>query len=107
MYCVKSFVNYFVNFFHYNIYTVNDYIDTEISTCYNIGMDIKQAIKIQMVKSGVKSDSELASRCGWSKANYSNKLQRANFKLSDLETIAEALGCNLVIEFVEKERSKL
>lgn len=71
-------------------------------------MDIRQKIKVQMIKSGIKSDTELASRCGWSKANYSNKLQRANFKLSDLETIAEAMLCDLVIEFVEKkgERSE-
>lgn len=66
-------------------------------------MDIKQKIKIQMVKSGVKTDSELASKCGWSKANYANKLQRANFKLSDLETIAKALGCELIIEFKRKK----
>lgn len=66
-------------------------------------MDIKQKIKVQMIKSGIKSDAELASRCGWSKANYSNKLQRANFKLSDLETIADALGCDLLIEFVERK----
>ena len=66
-------------------------------------MDIQKVIKIQMVKSGIRTDAELASRCGWSKANYSNKLQRANFKLSDLETIADALGCELVIEFVEKK----
>ena len=66
-------------------------------------MDIKQKIKVQMIKSGIKSDTELASRCGWSKANYSNKLQRANFKLSDLETIAEALRCDLIIEFVERK----
>lgn len=56
-----------------------------------------------MIKSGIKSDTELASRCGWSKSNYSNKLQRANFKLSDLETIAEALRCDLIIEFVERK----
>ena len=66
-------------------------------------MDIRQKIKVQMIKSGIKSDPELASRCGWSKANYSNKLQRANFKLSDLETIATALGCKLKIEFIDEE----
>lgn len=65
-------------------------------------MDIQKLIKIQMIKSGIKTDTELASRCGWSKANYSNKLQRANFKLSDLETIADALECDLSIEFVER-----
>lgn len=69
-------------------------------------MDIKQKIKIQMIKSGIKSDTELASKCGWSKSNYSNKLQRANFKLSDLETIAEALGCKLLIEFIDEEGDK-
>lgn len=56
-----------------------------------------------MVRSGIKSDTELASKCGWSKTNYSNKLHRANFKLSDLETIADALDCDLLIEFIERE----
>lgn len=71
--------------------------------CYHLDMDIRQKIKMQMIKSGIKSDTELASRCGWSKANYSNKLQRANFKLSDLETIAKALGCKLQIEFIDEK----
>ena len=69
-------------------------------------MDIKQKIKIQMVKSGVKTDAELASRCGWSRANYANKLKRANFKLSDLETIADALECILLVEFSERKENE-
>ena len=56
-----------------------------------------------MVKSGVRTDAELADRCGWSKANYANRLKRADFKESDLRKIADALGCDLSIEFVEKE----
>lgn len=66
-------------------------------------MDTIQKIKIQMVKSGIKSDTELADRCGWSKANYANRLKRADFKESDLRKIANAMDCDLSIEFIEKE----
>ena len=66
-------------------------------------MDIEKLIRVQMARSGIKKDAELAEKCGWSRANYHNKLQRGNFKLSDLEIIAEALGCTLSVEFVEKE----
>lgn len=46
---------------------------------------------------------ELAERCGWTASNLYNKMQRDDFKESDLATIAEALGMELRIEFVPKE----
>lgn len=78
-------------------------VDFTVFICYYSDMDIRQKIKMQMIKSGIKSDTELASKCGWSKSNYANKLKRANFKLSDLEAIAEALGCKLLIEFIDEK----
>lgn len=48
--------------------------------------------------------AELADRCGWSRTNLANKLRRDNFCESDLRKIAEALGCELVIDFVESEK---
>lgn len=68
-------------------------------------MDTIKKIRIQMVKSGIKTDAELASRCGWSKANYANRLKRADFKESDLRKIADALGCDLDIEFIERREN--
>ena len=65
-------------------------------------MDTIQKIRIQMVKSGIKTDAELANRCGWSKANFANRIKRGDFKESDLRKIADALGCDLDIEFVER-----
>ena len=68
-------------------------------------MDTIQKIKIQMVKSGIKTDAELADRCGWTKSNYANRLKRADFKESDLRKIANAMDCDLSIEFVERSNN--
>ncbi len=46
------------------------------------------------------SKAECAERCGWSPANFYNKLHRDNFSEKELRTIAEALGCKLEIKFV-------
>lgn len=35
--------------------------------------------------------------------NFSNKMKRGDFKESELLTIAEFLGCNLKVSFVDKE----
>lgn len=66
-------------------------------------MDTITKIRIQMAKSGIRTDAELATRCGWSKANLGNRFKRADFKESDLRKIADALNCELSIEFVQKE----
>ena len=48
--------------------------------------------------------AELADKCGWSRPNLANKLRRDNFCESDLRKIADALGCELIIDFVESEK---
>lgn len=70
-------------------------------------MDIKkktiEQIKIMQIKQGIKSDAELARRCGWFPSAYNNRLARGgNFKISDLEMIAAALDCDLIIDFKKK-----
>lgn len=62
------------------------------------------AIEIQklMIEKGLKK-GQLAERCGWTQANLYNKMKRDNFPEDDLRTIAEALGCELKIEFIPKE----
>lgn len=85
------------------MYLVAYKIDNVNHSVYYLDMDIKKIIRLQMVKSDIRTDAELASKCGWTRANYFNKLKRGNFKLSDLETIANAMGCDLSVEFIERK----
>ena len=55
-----------------------------------------------MIDKDIKK-GQLADRCGWTASNLYNKMQRDDFKESDLAQIAEALGCELKIEFIPKE----
>ena len=57
-----------------------------------------------MARSGIRTDAEIAERCNWSKANYANRLKRADFKESDLRKIADAMNCDLSIEFIERSK---
>ncbi len=70
-----------------------------------IEKEIKKQIQGIMIDKDYKK-GELADKCGWSISNMSNKLSSRNksFSTKDLEVIAEALGCNLQINFVNKEQ---
>lgn len=50
--------------------------------------------------------SRLAEILGCSQANISQKLKRDDFRESELEQIAAALGCDLKIEFVDRETGR-
>lgn len=65
-------------------------------------MNIAEKIKILCVRRQT-SVAELSVKLGNSKQNLFNKLYRNDMKTSDLEKIAEALGCGLEIHFVDKE----
>ena len=45
----------------------------------------------------------LAERTGQTRQNLSNKLGRGDFKESELRSIADVLGCELQINFIDKE----
>lgn len=45
--------------------------------------------------------ADLAEKTGQSRQNLTNKLNRDNFQVSELETLASALDCELKIEFVQ------
>jgi len=66
-------------------------------------MSMVQAIRIALVKRGNISEAELARRVGVSPQNFNNKMKRDNFTETDLREIAEALGLNLEISFVDPE----
>lgn len=50
-----------------------------------------------------KSLSELAEALGTSINSFSQMLKRDNFREKELERIAAALGCELRIEFVDRD----
>ena len=66
-------------------------------------MAMTEQIRIMLVKSGNISESELARRLGISPQNLHNKMKRDNFTESDLREIAEALNCELKIQFISRE----
>ena len=64
-------------------------------------MGMVESIRIALVKRGNLSESELARRMGISPQNLHNKMKRDNFSERDLREIAEALGLELQIRFVD------
>lgn len=64
-------------------------------------MSMVVPIRIALVKRGNLSESELARRMGISPQNLHNKMNRDNFTESDLRQIAEALGLQLEISFID------
>lgn len=62
-----------------------------------------EAIRIALVKRGNISEAELARRMGISPQNLHNKMKRDDYKESELRKIAEALGLQLEISFVNPE----
>ena len=65
-------------------------------------MTAAKKIKHELVERDLKV-SDLARRLGTSYANIAQKLKRDNFSESELREIAEALNCDLKIEFVERD----
>ena len=66
-------------------------------------MSMVESIRIALVKRGNLSESELARRIGISPQNFHNKMKRDNFTETDLREIAEALGLQLEISFIDPE----
>ena len=62
------------------------------------------ALEIQkiMLEKGLKK-KDVADRCGWTPSNMWNKMKRDNFSEEELQKIADALGCTLQINFIDKE----
>lgn len=50
--------------------------------------------------------SELAEKLNKSSSNFYQMLKRDNFRESELEEIAAALGCDLEIKFKDRETGK-
>ena len=56
-------------------------------------MTISEQIKVLCVRSNI-SVAELARRMGTTPQNFNSKMKRESFTISDLEYLAEAVGCS-------------
>lgn len=65
--------------------------------------NIREYIRLCMVKKNNMSEAELARRTDQTPQNLNNKYKRNVFKVSELEKVAEALDAELVMYFVDKE----
>ena len=62
-------------------------------------MGYAEKIRLLLVRCGNLSEAELARRFGTSPQNFNNKMKRDNFTVSELDRIADALGCSLYVAF--------
>lgn len=69
-------------------------------------MDIAEKIRILAIKQKI-SVAEIAERSNQSNSNLYNKMNRNDFKVSELQRIADAVGVGLEINFVFPNGDKL
>ncbi len=60
-----------------------------------------EKIKEKLKEKGLKQ-GELAKELGISKENISQRMKKDNWRINELERIAEILKCDLICEFKEK-----
>lgn len=65
-------------------------------------MAMAEKVRILLVKRKI-TVTDLAKRLGMSQSNLSNKLSRDNFNEKELQEIAEALNCDLDINFTLRD----
>lgn len=64
-------------------------------------LNTAEKIRIAVTRSGQTMYS-VAESTGQTRQNFSNKLKKGDFRESELRAIAEALGCELKISFIDK-----
>ena len=62
-------------------------------------IDVSEKIKILAVKNKI-TVSDLAQKSNQSNSNLYNKMARNDFKLSELQRLADALGVGLEVNFI-------
>lgn len=65
-------------------------------------MSFTEMIRIMRVKSGNLSERELAARLGETPQNLNNKMKRDDFRVSELEKIAHAMGYRVEVRFIDE-----
>lgn len=68
-------------------------------------MNVAEYIKICFIKKSVKL-IEVAEKTGQSKSNLSAKINRNDMKTSEIEKIADALNCDLRLDFIDRDTGK-
>ena len=69
-------------------------------------MDISEKIRILAIKNHI-TVQQIAEKSGQSSANLYNKMSRNTFKVSELERLAQAVDCDLEINFVLPNGEKI
>lgn len=69
-------------------------------------MTISEQIKVLCVRSNI-SVAELARRLGTTPQNFSARMKRESFTVSDLETIAEVVGCKFERNFILQDGERV
>ena len=66
--------------------------------------DLKKYIEVQRVMHEIRSNAEIARRCGWFTSSFAKRLEKPEvMKLGDLQKIANAMDCDLCIQFIDKK----
>lgn len=65
-------------------------------------MSMAEKIRIARVKKNNMSERELAALMGDTPQNLNNKMKRDDFRISELQKIASALGLELVIKLIDR-----
>ena len=88
------YVNFFIflAFFHFFFYC--------------LVMDMAKYIRMCCLERNNMQMKELAEKTEQTQQNLNNKLRSNNFKTSELEKIAAALGAHLEIKFIDNETSE-
>ena len=63
-------------------------------------MNLAEKVRILLLKSGRISEAELARRMGITPQNLHYKLKKNNLSEKDLLSIADAMGCQVSLQFV-------
>ena len=69
-------------------------------------MTLSEQIKVLCVRSNI-SVAELARRMGTTPQNFNSKMKRESFTVSDLERLAETVGCSFERYFVLPDGEKV
>ena len=73
-----------------------------------MNFELKKFVEIERVKHDIKSDAEIARRCGWQPAAFSKRMKNPDTtKLGDIEKIADIMDCDLEIKFIDRKQTSL
>ena len=99
----STFFNLFVDIFMFTIDDKKNIID--ITKKGGDHMDIRKYIKLCLTAREI-SESELARRLGTTPQNFNQKMTGRTIKVRDLDDIADAIGAEVSLSFIDKATGK-